>query len=332
MPDAKVMEKIRAILRKAGEGNPSQEEREVAMAMANKMLMKHGLTLADVGDLDDETIPGREFGQESTFTTEGDLEHWRGLLLRKIAKVYFCDVYRVPYGDRKRNGWVVYGRADYVRMTQTMYSFVEPQIERELNVALSKMTQCHRYARRYAETIVEEIFAAAGAVDTSKYEIGGDDSQLARLGKEHFEALRKEAGPAIALMDIMERTGLAKSYSEEVRAFIRREDIAPSFTEHVGVWRRSWVDGAVARISARLRSMMREEVESHGTSGNALVRNERDALQRYYEEHLKDNLTSNYSERNYDPSGARAGDAAGKRADLSGHSKVGKITRKELGS
>jgi len=334
MSDSKTLDKIRAILRKASDSNPSEAEREVAMELANRLLIRHGLSMEDVGDLEDGNSAGRTFQKpERVFTTESEFETWKGHLLHRLGSVYFCKVYRTSIANHN-NRWYIVGRQDYVQMVQTMYDFVMPQIEAELVDALSRMTQNHRYARVYASQSVMESygFDAASEMLTEM-----TDDELAAFGKQTFEKKRTFDGPEDAVLDIMAKTGLAKSYSEEVRAFIRKEKIAPVFTENVGVWRRSFVDSATSKVASRLRKMVRDEVDRQQTEqvdhepGTDLIKNEKAALDAFMDT-LDLGLTTSSSERKSEYSGHLAGAAAGERADLSGHNKVGSVGPKELGS
>lgn len=313
MAPENVVNKIRAILRKAEEGSgATEEEADAALKMANKLLFKYGLEMADIGDLNDD--PGREFGKGQVLVTEGDLDHWKGLLLARIGAQYFCKVYYTSWsGDRQRR-WYIVGRHDYVQATLAMFEFVQPQIESDLTVALSRMTQNHRYARKYAEGVYTSQTGEYITEDTT-------DEQLASAAKERFERIKSEHGPDAAVADIQHVCNIAPSYAAEVRAKVRKEEIAPSFVSNVGIYRRSFTDAASAVVSRRLRAMMKKEEKDAGSAGTELVVNEKGALDKYMEE-IGLKLQSFADERQWDGSGVQHGRTSGNNADLSGHSKL----------
>lgn len=322
--DPKLIEKIKAILRKAEESkNPSEAERDTAMRMANRLLLKHGLTMQDVGTIDDPAN-GRDFEHESLLETDGDTDAWRGLLLFRIARVYFCNVYRTP-GRGKSYRWMIVGRSDYVRTAQTMFEWIAPQLEYEFTHAMSKMTQHRRYARRYALHAARRKFTYEGAPKIADI----DDDELASIGLEHWEHEVEEIGEDQALVDMQILLNCNELNAQRTRAKVLKEDIAPNAPANLGVWRRSFFEAAIIRVHRRLHEMMKQEVTTLGEPGTALVKNEREDLKRFLES-LDLNLRANQSNRQVDAGGRASGDAAGKRVDVSAHNKVKKVTRKEL--
>ena len=110
MEDHKLAEKIRAILAKAEDENGSEEERDTAMRMAQRLLLKHGLTAADVGP---GANGGRDHQQDEYLTTER-AQAWKGGLLRALAPVYFCRVLTKRAGREGRAlSWTIFDRRDY---------------------------------------------------------------------------------------------------------------------------------------------------------------------------------------------------------------------------
>lgn len=318
--DSALLEKIKAILRKADETrNPSEAEREEAMRAANRLLLKHGLSMQDLGDIeDDASIPGREHEHTSAFSTEGDQDYWRGELLYRIAPIYFCHVYRGWHPRKSHYHWMILGRGDYVSALRTMFDYIAPQIEGEFATAMSKMTQHRRYARRYA------LHAARGMdIDET------DNDQLATIGAEHWHRVVDDIGLDAALREIQVLIGCNRLNAERTRNKIVKGDIAPASPENLGVWRRSFFYAANLRIKNRLWTMMREEVEDMGEPGMALVKNEKDDLDRYIDS-LNLGLTTNRSARERDEDGMAHGRDAADRADLSPHNKVRATARREL--
>jgi hypothetical protein len=334
--DSALIDKIKAILRKADETrNPSEAEREEAMRAANRLLLKHGLDMQDLGDIeDDTTIPGREHEHTSAFATEGDQDYWRGELLYRLAKIYFCHVYRGWHPHKSHYHWMILGRGDYVQALRTMHEYVAPQIEREFSVATSKMTQHRRYARRWAlhaatvtgltdvENYVEETTGGRVSV-----EITNED--LARLGREYWEVTVNDIGLDAALTQIQVLIGCNRLNAERTRAKIIKDDIAPASPENLGVWRRSFFYAANLRIATRLRNMMHEDVKEMGEPGVALVKNEKEDLDRFIDS-LDLGLSNSSSSRERDAEGMALGREAGDRADLSPHNKVKATNRRTL--
>lgn len=319
--DTKLLDKIRAILRKAEEGtNPSEAERDTAVRMANRLLLKHGLSMQDIGTIEGDTTPaGRAHEHGQVHTTTSDQDRWQGNLLYRIAPVYFCHVYYVP--GRHSQRWYILGRGDYAEAVRAMFTWIVPQIEREFGVAASKMTQHRRYARRYAEHACEDM-------DTFD-EL--TEEELAERGSEHWARTVDDIGLDAALREIQVLIGCNRLNAERTKNKIVKGDIAPASPENLGVWRRSFFHAANLRIKNRLWDMMKDETKDLGEPGMALVKNERDDLMRYVDS-LDLNLHSVNSGRQHDEEGAALGIEAADRADLSPHNKVSSINRNQLGA
>lgn len=322
-----ITDKVRAILRKADEStNDSEEERDVAMRMAQRLLLKHGLTMADVKDISDaDGIEGREFMREFTGVETEAEESWRGNLLHGIGEVYFCKVYyHTIAGGRKHREWMIVGRADHVAMTKSMYEFVMPQLQYAFDRATSKMHTYQRDARKYALAAcgVPEFLWTSEVTDTT-------DEELAEIGRSHFELIRETQGGEAAIASIREVLRCSYNYAKHIRVHIRKADIAPSVVADLGVWRRSWFDYATVQIRNRLRELRREEA-ANLSGGTDLVVSEDKALERELDR-LDLGLHRKKNNRKTDRQGAAAGVRAANEADLSGHSKLGG-NRKLLGT
>lgn len=317
----KVVEKIRAILRKADEErNPSEAERDVAIKAANHLLLKHGLSMQDVGDLEDKDE--RSFEHDSVFDSEGQ-ESWRGSLLHRIARVYFCKVYYISLGSKRRR-WMIVGRAEHVAATRAMHDFVAPQIEYEFTSLASRMTLYHRFARRWALHACAMRGELVGELTT--------DGEIAAHGRELYEEISEREGRDAAVEAVRLVVGAnSTQYAKNAQRFIRKCEIAPSDTDHLGVYRRSFYEGAVAKVANRLRELMKEEEVALGDPGTALVKSELQDLERAMDEMDLRLGRPSASQRQHDAAGANAGNAAGARADLTGHRKLGG-SRKQLNS
>lgn len=323
-----IVDKIRAILRKADESkNPSEEERDTALRLANRLLLKHGLSMADVGELDEDE--GHTFEHGSAFDIDSAEDAWRGLLLHRIATVYFCKVYRTNFGRGKAR-YMLVGRGDYVKTTMMMFEFLVPQIEAELNIALAALLKTTS-PNQQQQARLARTYAQRAAIDAGMPS-GIDDEALAIVGQERLARITREQDSDSALLDIMNLCGLSSMhYAKKARAFIKRGDIASGAVENLAVWRRSFHDGAVNRIGKRLADLMREEVKDSGETGMALVRNEAADLDRFLDT-LNLGLKTQRSARKIDHHGHAAGRAAGDRADINPGRKVKSPTRRQLGS
>lgn len=304
-----IADKIRKILRRADESrNDSAEEREVAMRKAQALLMEHGLSMADLGELDDEALPeGRVFGTDHAFVT-ARTESWRGKLLARIAAVYFAKV----YFTRRHHSriWTILGRQDHVRVTLAMFEWVEPQLQIEFDKQVSKMGTYQRLARKYALLVmgVPLHMIDHQLSDTT-------DEELASMGANHFEHIKREQGADEALWDIQRVLGVSENYAKHVRVHIRKEDIAPTVAKDLASWRETWFSYAIATIEQRLEKIQREEAEKFGSKGTDLVVNENQALQVFMDE-IGLKLTNNKRKTHTNAQAAEAGASAGAAADL----------------
>lgn len=324
--ESKIVDRIRAILRKADESsNDSEAERDTAMRMAQKLLLKHGISMGDVGEINDEaeTPEGRRFGDNSTLETDGFQDNWRGTLLSQIAAVYFCKGYFYDQGHGRKR-WYVIGRADHVGAALAMFGFVAPQLDRVFNVELSKMGLYQRLARKYA------LIVGGVPRDMIELPIEQSDAEIAEIGAEHFEAIRYAGGPEAALDDVQRVLGTSRNYAKHVRVHIRKHDVAPAVTSNLGRWRESWFSFAIMTIARRLQEILREEAEGLGNAGTDLVVNERQALTKYMEDIGLDLKKNKGKDRELDPAGAASGRQAGEDADLSPGRKIEDGAREEL--
>lgn len=307
---SEVVDKIRAILRRADESrNDSEAERETAMRKAQALMLEHGITMSDLGNLDDEDLPeGRKFGHDEAFVT-ARTESWRGSLLNRIAKAYFAKVW---YSTRSHSRvWYLAGRADHVRATLMMFDWVEPQFQERFNNELEKMGLYQRLARKYALLVAGVPIHMLDRLlsDTT-------DEELAEIGARHFESIREHDGGEAALDDIQNRLGTSRNYAKHVRVHIRKRDIAPTVTRNLDYWRDTWFSFAISALGNRLDAMLREEAEKFGSKGTDLVVNERAALMKFIEDDLGMKLTNKPKKQKVDPHAAESGTKAGQEADI----------------
>lgn len=340
MSDTKVIDKIRAILRKADESSNQHEgERDAAMHAANRLLLKHGLSMADIGEIaDDDTSAGRMFERTTEFETES-ADSWRGSLLCRLARTYFCQAYYVStwivkddFGTGMSSGrrWVLLGRKDYTDTCRAMFQFIVPQIQRELDVELASIVRTEspnlQQQARHARTYAEQAYWLA--MQTNGDDTLLDDEQLAAVGSERLATKQGDD----AVRDIQALCGIESfHYAKKVRAFIKRGDIARAPISDMGVYRRSFLEAAVQRVSSRVAAMMFNDVQDLGSKGTDLVKDEKLDLKRFMED-IGLKIGGRTSNRQYDAEGLAAGRAAGERADISGHRKVSSVGPRSLGA
>src|SRR3990170_1711561 len=87
MPDDNILEKIRALLRLAGDGAATEAEASLAMERAQALLLKHNLDMADI-DVKEEGFSFEVLDEEFNI---GKAD-WRSNLLGVIARQNFCRV------------------------------------------------------------------------------------------------------------------------------------------------------------------------------------------------------------------------------------------------
>lgn len=317
-----IKDRIRAILRKAGDGNPSLEEREVALRMAQRLMLKHGLTEQDLGPEQDH----RGFTEEPFFTTTTEAEYWKGQLLCNIAEFYFCDAYAQGNPDMWYANWYLMGREENIEICKMMFDFIVPQLEAaavEAQVAFGNVWE--RHARAYCIATCKEML-----MPDAVYESMSDDA-LGEFGRLRLESVViTEGEPEAAVRDIQELCEIESfNYAKKVQAYIKRKELGRGLAgARVDTWRRSFFIGAITEITERLKGLLIEETEEFGESGAALVLSERDALIRY-QESIGHETEKRRSRTKLDRDGLDQGMDAGQSADLMLGKKLN-MERKEL--
>lgn len=310
-----IIAKIQKILAKTVEAGATEEEQDAALKMAERLMFKHSLTMQDVED----ATPEREHVSEHA----GEMAIWKFDLICRVADIFFCTAFYVPgmaleHGQRQV---FVVGRREAVAITKTLTGHVAQQIESALMREHAKMGQCPRYA-----TIAVQAYGRSQGSDLRMPITQDNDLEwdVARL--QLIEHLKGDAG----LVLIQALTGLTKSYASEVRPFIKRGELAPLVVRDVGLWKRSFTEGAVLKVAHRLLEIHKESVEDAGDAGTALVRNEQAALSRYMEDVGLDLTTESRGERQRDMTAFGAGVEEGGRIDVTPGNKVGKPVVGEL--
>lgn len=111
-----MIEKIRALLARANHPNTPLAEAETALALASKLMQKHGLVEGDLMASDEHDV---------TVTCErvrvaGPYRVQRTNVLYEIAKVHSCAGYR-DFDDDGASVLVVFGRVSDVRAVRTLF-------------------------------------------------------------------------------------------------------------------------------------------------------------------------------------------------------------------
>lgn len=321
---ADIKERIRAMLRKAGEGNPSEEEREVALRMAHKLMMKHGFSEEDIGDPDRD--PGK-FQEEPYIKTTGEHDAWKGTLLCNIAEFWFVDAfaYQARFTENRFAAeWFLHGRRDRIDVFKMMFEFIVPQLEAAYTEALNNFGNIQeRHARQYALETCKEMSMSPELVESMT------EADLATFGLQRLQMMEVQGGDAV-VRDIMDLCDIDSfNYAKKVRAYVRRCEIGRGRADsRADVWRHSFFIGAIAELRERLRVLMREEEEDLEDNAQALVLSEREALVQWQKE-IGHETETRADNRAIDRQGVRAGVEAGANADLMPGKKLN-IERKEL--
>jgi len=126
--DQKILDKIAAVLARADASrNDNPHERETAMRQANAMLIKHGLSMADVTDEGERKESMGAMGRKQSDMSTRYV--WETGVWGYIARLNNCDVVRSP-GRGRGKVWVI-GRYLNVTVTQQMAEYVVNSIKRE---------------------------------------------------------------------------------------------------------------------------------------------------------------------------------------------------------
>lgn len=123
----RVIEKIRKLLARADSTrNDNPHEREIAMRQAMSMLARHGLEVADVGDVDakPEGAIGRSAAELMTKNV------WERCVWAAVAKLYGCDCVLHHDDSGRRVVWVL-GRKLRVDIVRSVAAYAIQSIIRE---------------------------------------------------------------------------------------------------------------------------------------------------------------------------------------------------------
>jgi len=284
------VQKVRKLLDLANEQSGGTEaERDLAMQRAQEIMLKHGLEMAAIDAAGQDH--SRDVSEERYDIMEED---WQRRLLDEIARGSFARTYY--YQGSKRT--VIVGRPEQVAFVKTLYQWLLPQLEAAAVKTAKSYDKRAQYAFLYGlRALTVEI--AEGLVYMDISDATQDDIAAAGL-RRFLNADDRKRGAE----DIAGLTGIALNYAKEVRPFVKREEIAPGFAQHTGVFMRSFFNSAAATVGHRLRETQKRFAEEGGDNAQALVRQEDKAVKDFMDT-LK--LAKSSSEARFDREGWKAG-------------------------
>ena len=112
-----MIEKVRAILERANHPNTPQAEAETALALAYRLMAKHGIEESDLGARGEDRITSK------TFTITGPYRVRRGTLFHILATSLSCADYRdMESGTRDAVVMVAFGTDDDLFALETLFT------------------------------------------------------------------------------------------------------------------------------------------------------------------------------------------------------------------
>jgi hypothetical protein len=308
------IQKVQKLLALANEqGGGTDAERDLAMQRAQEIMLKHDLEMSMIED-------AMEDKSRAVSDHEFDIleEDWRRYLLDSIARGSFC---RTWYYMGSKRTFIV-GRPEQVAFVRELYNWLIPQLEAAAVKTAKSYDKRAQYAYLYGLRALT-IEVAAGRSDIDIREASQTDISWAGLNRFLDAQYRGEGAE-----DIANICGIALNYAKEVRPFVKREEIAPGFAQHTGVFMRSFFMSASATVGQRLRETQTRFANEGGENAMALVLNENKAADDYMD--AKEDMKKNKSEAKFDREGWGAGARAAADFDLNTNRTV-TGTRKELG-
>lgn len=119
--DDALVHKVRAILERANHPNTPQAEAETALALAFRLMQKHGIAESDVMDAAE-----RSSITTKTFTITGPYRVRRGTLFHILASHLSCADYRdMEHATRDAVVMVAFGTADDMFALETLFAAAE---------------------------------------------------------------------------------------------------------------------------------------------------------------------------------------------------------------
>lgn len=170
--------KIQGLLNKTTENGATEAEAQSAMLMAQKLMAKHGLDMADI-DTEHEKVEkeiAEEYGND-----DGRLSWWHSSLARVIADNFRC--YFFLRSGYKRTRVVFMGLKEDAEVARSVFKFASAQIEHHARMYRKKRKkelEEEKLPTNFKEFSLDEVIEYAKEVGVSEYII---DAILRRYDK-----------------------------------------------------------------------------------------------------------------------------------------------------
>lgn len=314
-------DRIAKILRLANNEGATQEERDAAMAKAQEVAFKYNLQLADIEWDDKEEITvGAAPAQW--------MHEWEQMLLGAVAKVNFCRTghYLGRTDPYKRKRVFIYGKKHNIVASMDLFEYLHRQVLLVIDRETARRDKRMQYARmvlieivkdlaptQYMRRVIEEHDDAETASPFSDFRyLNTDHDALIEAAAVHLQGNEHLLKGTAGIAYIMHRTGLTASYASEIRPYLKRGEYAPEIVKNMGVWKKSFLLGLVARLDQRLHDKFASLVDEAGSSGMELIRKEDAGLDEFDEDFEE----SKQKEHNLDRKGLVAGVDAAEEVNL----------------
>lgn len=180
MSQTKIIERINRIIALAN-STTHPEEAETFMAKVHEMLEQYGLTLLEVGRLDEED-PIEHLEDRQTLRANGQAK-WRTMVANQLAIYYGCQLVKTKYRGDNFEYWTVFGRRSALTTFNLMYPYVDRQI---LAVAREEVRKGHFANNKQAHSKVGIAMVF----------------RLQRLNQEKAEASTRDAATSNTLVPV----------------------------------------------------------------------------------------------------------------------------------
>lgn len=201
--DDKILQKIQKALALAAD-NPSDEEAQTAMRMAQKLMVKHGLDMSDVeyAEKDEKEVV------DEGLTDYKKTQQWEKSLAVVISENFRC----TSYLNKKRTGH---------RYAVTRLCFIG--LKQDVEIARMVYNYAHQMITMLTEQFVKENgYSGKTAITTAKneYRLGF----ISGLDAKFKEQVNKEGWGLIlvqddAVVEVVENKGLGRAYRSRAQNY-----------------------------------------------------------------------------------------------------------------
>lgn len=163
-----IIEKIRKLLARADAGrNDNEHEREIAMRQAHALLAKHGLSMAEVGQAEqDEAL-----GAKGRTSLDIGRYVWKALVINEVCKLHGCHCVRTARKSGQ-TAWII-GRHLHATVAKEMSTYLIDSITKE--------------AKRGYHNVKDFGVGAANGIAQQVYRILAD-MKAGKVGEEQVSA------------------------------------------------------------------------------------------------------------------------------------------------